>query len=146
MRTANIQEEVWLLLDQNWSPWQMLIIPKKQNLLWNNAVSKLVWLKRLKISQVHLTKLIKKQEVKWPCDAFQYESFQKIFYLKTWNWETLIYKIWLFLAEISNLDSKVDTTKVNVEELKDKLGSSELKIEKLKRGHQEIKGNPMTSL
>jgi len=45
----------------------------------------------------------------------------------------------LFLAEISNLDSKVDTTKVNVEELKDKLGSSELKIEKLKRGHQEIK-------
>jgi len=52
----------------------------------------------------------------------------------------------LFLAEISNLDSKVDTTKVNVEELKDKLGSSELKIEKLKRGHQEIKGNPMTSL
>ena len=47
---------------------------------------------------------------------------------------------------MSNLDSKVDTTKVRVEELKDKWGSSELKIEKLKRGHQEIKGNPMTSL
>ena len=50
------------------------------------------------------------------------------------------------LVDMSNLDSKVDTTKVKVEELKDKWGSSELKIEKLKRGHQEIKGNPMTSL
>ena len=47
---------------------------------------------------------------------------------------------------MSNLDSKVDKTKVKVEELKDKWGSSELKIEKLKRGHQEIKGNPKTSL
>ena len=51
-----------------------------------------------------------------------------------------------FLADISNLDSKVDATKVKVEELNDKWGSSELKIEKLKRGQQEIKGNPMTSL
>ena len=33
-----------------------------------------------------------------------------------------------------------------LKELKDKWGSSELKIEKLKRGHQEIKGNPITSL
>ena len=52
----------------------------------------------------------------------------------------------ILLVDMSNLDSKVDTTKVRVEELKDKWGSSELKIEKLKRGHQEIKGNPITSL
>ena len=52
----------------------------------------------------------------------------------------------VFIADISDLDSKVDATKVRVEELKDKWGSSELKIEKLKRGHQEIKGNPMISL
>ena len=52
----------------------------------------------------------------------------------------------ILLGDMSNLDSKVDTTKVRVEELKDKWGSSELKIEKLKRGHQEIKGNPITSL
>ena len=42
---------------------------------------------------------------------------------------------------MSNLDSKVDSTKAKVEELKDKWGSGELKIEELKRGHQEIKGN-----
>ena len=52
----------------------------------------------------------------------------------------------VLLVDMSNLDSKVDKTKVKVEELKDKWGSSELKIEKLKRGHQEIKGNPITSL
>ena len=49
----------------------------------------------------------------------------------------------VLLVDMSNLDLKVDTTKVKVEELKDKWGSSELKIEKLKRGHQEIKGIPM---
>jgi hypothetical protein len=47
---------------------------------------------------------------------------------------------------MSNLASKVDATKVKVEEIEDKWESSELKIEKLKRGHQEIKGNPMTSI
>ena len=52
----------------------------------------------------------------------------------------------VLLVDMSNLDLKVDETKVKVEELKDKWGSSELKIEKLKRGHREIKGNPMTSL
>ena len=58
-----------------------------------------------------------------------------------------VYKIQFFiLGDMSNLDSKVDSTKAKVEELKDKWGSSELKIEKLKRGHQEIKGNPMTSI
>ena len=52
----------------------------------------------------------------------------------------------VLLVDMSNLDLKVDTTKVKVEELKDKWGSSELKIEKLKRGHQEIKGNQISSL
>ena len=47
----------------------------------------------------------------------------------------------VLLVDMSNLDLKVDTTQIKVEELKDKWGSSELKIEKLKKGHQEIKGN-----
>ena len=45
------------------------------------------------------------------------------------------------LGDMSNLDSKVDSTKAKVEELKDKWGSGELKIEELKSSHHEIKGN-----
>ena len=47
------------------------------------------------------------------------------------------------LGDMSNLDSKVDSTKAKVEELKDKWGSGELKIEELKSSHHEIKGNFM---
>ena len=47
---------------------------------------------------------------------------------------------------MSNLDSKVDLTKAKVEELKDKWGSGELKIEELKSSHHEIKGNFITYL
>jgi len=42
-------------------------------------------------------------------------------------------------GDMSNLDSKVDSTKAKVEELKDKWGSGELKIEELKSSHHEIK-------
>ena len=48
------------------------------------------------------------------------------------------------LGDMSNLDSKVDSTKAKVEELKDKWGSGELKIEELKSSHHEIKGNFIT--
>ena len=56
-----------------------------------------------------------------------------------------VYKIQFFiLGDMSNLDSKVDSTKAKVEELKDKWGSGELKIEELKSSHHEIKGNFIT--
>ena len=50
------------------------------------------------------------------------------------------------LGDMSNLDSKVDLTKAKVEELKDKWGSGELKIEQLKSSHHKIKGNFITYL